>query len=149
MTARRSCVHCGAEFATAPLRKRRTVCRDCQAAYQRRWYVENRERCLVRARRNAKRSRAEAKALVQALKAAPCADCGGRFPAEVMDFDHVRGQKIAPVSLLKNGSVERILREVAKCDLVCANCHRVRTAKRMESTRRVYWSSNESGEPRA
>lgn len=68
------------------------------------------------------------------LKAAPCTDCGGRFPAVCMDFDHVRDTKRGNVSVLVTGgySLESILREIAKCELVCANCHRVRTARRRD-----------------
>ena len=63
-----------------------------------------------------------------ALKARPCADCGVQYPPYVMDFDHVRGEKLFNVSA-KAGSMARERRdaEIAKCDLVCANCHRIRT----------------------
>jgi len=62
-----------------------------------------------------------------------CADCGVQYPAVVMDFDHVRGQKRfnlskavqSPFSL----TFEEIRAEIAKCDVVCANCHRIRTAR--------------------
>ena len=49
-----------------------------------------------------------------------------------MDFDHVRGIKKANISTMVRQaySIETIKEEVAKCDLVCANCHRKRTAKR-------------------
>jgi hypothetical protein len=63
-----------------------------------------------------------------ALKDAPCMDCGGRFEPCQMDFDHVRGVKKAPVAKLYR--VEDILEEVSKCELVCANCHRVRSHNR-------------------
>lgn len=65
---------------------------------------------------------------LNALKvAAPCTDCGHHFAPCQMDFDHVSGQKVKPVSQMTGGSWEAIEREIAKCDLVCANCHRVRT----------------------
>lgn len=64
---------------------------------------------------------------LDSLKTGPCVDCGGNFPPCVMDFDHVRGEKVANVSQMIRWSRERVLAEVAKCDLVCANCHRVRT----------------------
>ena len=67
------------------------------------------------------------------LKSAPCMDCKGIFPPIVMDFDHVRGEKAHNVShmfLHRESSWEAILEEVAKCELVCANCHRIRTANR-------------------
>jgi hypothetical protein len=67
------------------------------------------------------------------LKSAPCTDCGGRFPTCCMDFDHRRGE----VKANNVGSMvahhyarELIEAEIAKCDLVCANCHRVRTRDR-------------------
>ena len=60
------------------------------------------------------------------LRRVPCADCGGVFPPHVMDFDHrERDQKrfalAAGNALLK--SRKELLAEIAKCDIVCANCH--------------------------
>lgn len=53
-----------------------------------------------------------------------------------MDFDHVHGAKLANISDMKTGSLERLLREMRKCDVVCANCHRLRTlARRWDSDR--------------
>jgi hypothetical protein len=66
--------------------------------------------------------------LVLELKDKPCMDCGIKFPACAMDFDHIRGKK--SFSLNSMYSEKRILEEVSKCDLVCANCHRIRTANR-------------------
>jgi len=60
-------------------------------------------------------------------------DCGGQFPPYVMDFDHRPGeQKAYAVSEMVSRMVrwEKIEAEVAKCDLVCSNCHRVRTFNR-------------------
>lgn len=70
----------------------------------------------------------------------PCDDCGLQYPSYVMDFDHVRGVKTADISRmlsrLSRGTMtfERILDEIAKCDLVCANCHRKRTFTRSNHT---------------
>ena len=61
------------------------------------------------------------------LKQAPCRDCGLKFSPVAMDFDHVRGVKVATVSQMNSFSWGRIIVELAKCDLVCANCHRIRT----------------------
>lgn len=64
------------------------------------------------------------------FKAVPCADCGGRFPSVVMDFDHRDPTiKVDPVSRMVNRALswERIAAEMAKCDVVCSNCHRIRT----------------------
>ncbi len=59
----------------------------------------------------------------------PCMDCGLRYPHEEMDFHHVpgRGVKVQSVSLMAlSKSKELTLLEIAKCDLVCENCHRAR-----------------------
>lgn len=66
------------------------------------------------------------------LKAASCTDCGECFHHAAMDFDHVRGEKFKEVSAMWSYRWERVLVEVAKCDLVCANCHRLRTQARLQ-----------------
>lgn len=72
------------------------------------------------------------KAVVDAIKDVPCMDCGNKFPSECMDFDHRNpSEKVAKVSLLLTYSLSRVLNEVEKCDIVCANCHRIRTNKRL------------------
>lgn len=64
------------------------------------------------------------------LKSAPCQDCNTTYPPYVMDFDHVRGKKLFGVTSSHHRSKKQILEEVAKCELVCANCHRIRTQNR-------------------
>ena len=64
------------------------------------------------------------------LKQEPCMDCGFKFPPVAMDFDHVRGVKVATVSQMNSFSWSRVILELDKCDLVCANCHRIRTQSR-------------------
>jgi 5-methylcytosine-specific restriction endonuclease McrA len=67
-------------------------------------------------------------ALLAALKSKPCTDCGQCFPSCAMDFDHVRETKLFGISLgMVSRTMEAVLAELAKCDLVCANCHRIRT----------------------
>ena|SRR3990172_7440014 len=67
-------------------------------------------------------------------KAKPCTDCGGTFPQECMQFDHVRGTKILAVGNMRRCSLERLKAEVAKCELVCSNCHATRTHQRRQET---------------
>jgi hypothetical protein len=66
---------------------------------------------------------------VNEVKDVPCADCGVRYPPHQLEFDHVRGTKVADVSRLATRpvGVKRLLEEIAKCEVVCANCHRLRT----------------------
>lgn len=67
---------------------------------------------------------------INVLKAAPCTDCGGTFPPECMDFDHVRGVKVQGIAGMIDYGPEKLAEELAKCELVCANCHRTRTKNR-------------------
>lgn len=61
-------------------------------------------------------------------ESSPCADCGSYYPYYVMDFDHVRGRKHKNVmELVPTLSRKKIDEEIAKCEIVCSNCHRERT----------------------
>ena len=80
-----------------------------------------------------KERRSMTRAWYQTLKEGrPCADCGGLFHAAAMTWDHRPGtEKRCEVSMMVRGFGRRtILEEIAKCDLVCANCHAARTAER-------------------
>lgn len=59
-----------------------------------------------------------------------CQDCGLHFPYYVMEFDHTRGEKTSTVTSMCSCNRDKLLAEIAKCDLVCANCHSIRTHQR-------------------
>ena len=94
---------------------------------KKRWYENNKDKCLV----NIYKRRREKREYIDKIKDVPCADCGNRFPPCVMDFDH-RDKKIKfkNISQMLVESLSRIKLEIKKCDIVCANCHRIRTWKR-------------------
>lgn len=77
-----------------------------------------------------KKTRLEITKLINWSKTRPCKDCNNKFHPEAMEFDHVRGVKRFELSEYHHYSWENILIELKKCDLVCANCHRIRTASR-------------------
>ncbi|MDM0072073.1 hypothetical protein [Variovorax sp. J31P207] len=54
-----------------------------------------------------------------------CAACGGRYHRAVFDFHHQGDKEGAPSELLQNRSPASIARELAKCTMLCANCHRL------------------------
>jgi hypothetical protein len=71
--------------------------------------------------------------LLAKIKDRPCLDCGGRFQVAVMDFDHRPGEtKTMTLSYIFGlpPNYRRLVQELKKCDVVCANCHRIRTAQR-------------------
>lgn len=68
------------------------------------------------------------KYVIEVKKKAVCAGCKIDFPHWILQFDHVRGEKIGDVNVLaRTGDMERLQEEIAKCDVVCANCHAHRT----------------------
>lgn len=70
--------------------------------------------------------------LLDRLRDVPCADCHKRFPPCAMDFDHREPstKRSAVTRMIGRSGTQRILEEVEKCDIVCANCHRRRTFHR-------------------
>ena len=67
--------------------------------------------------------------LLEFLASHPCVDCGETDPI-VLEFDHLADKAFAISKGLRDRSWESVRREMAKCDVVCANCHRRRTARR-------------------
>lgn len=111
---------------------RHTLCKQCSRAYSARHYRENaddyKRRGLVNAR--AKRRLLQQK-LYQYLLEHPCVDCGEADPV-VLDFDHQEPlEKFLTINELRIRcySWRKILDEIAKCEVRCANCHRRRTAR--------------------
>ena len=73
------------------------------------------------------------RAFIDKFKEVPCADCGIQYPPYVMDFDHLpEYEKEIQIGKHVHYSVERLLAEIEKCDVVCSNCHRIRTYNRMK-----------------
>lgn len=80
--------------------------------------------------------RKKMRAIVQQMKVGrPCMDCGGKFHHAAMEYDHRPGEiKCFNISIgAADASWEKVLTEIAKCDLVCANCHAVRSYTRMKA----------------
>jgi hypothetical protein len=102
-----------------------------RAERNRQWRIDNPERRREINLEAAQRVRARNRALIVAAKSVPCVDCGGVFHTECMDFDHRDGEsKKRGVGLMTDVSEAMLLAEMAKCDVVCANCHRFRTYSR-------------------
>ena len=81
------------------------------------------------------RARAERQEWLDNLKlAAGCADCGYNAHPRALDFDHIGTDKAGDVSRMAHSTASwaRLKAEIAKCEVVCANCHRIRTFTRRQ-----------------
>lgn len=108
--------------------RRLEYCRKCKSHYNKTWYSNNKSKHIEVTSRNRKEYFKRSREIIDRLKDKPCADCGERYPPYVMDFDHLDSkEKEFQVSLMRYHSEAKILAEVAKCEVVCANCHRERT----------------------
>ena len=80
-------------------------------------------------RRNNALAAERAAYLVEFFRERGCVDCGEPDPL-VLEFDHLGDKKFNIAKGLRNRSWQALRDEIAKCDVVCANCHRRRTARR-------------------
>ena len=110
-------------------RGRQTWCKECRKVYDREYHRITRPVRLAQKREQHRRTVAWFRKLKENR---PCADCGGVFHPAAMAFDHLPGNpKVDDVSsLLGKHNRAAILAEIAKCELVCANCHAVRSFER-------------------
>jgi hypothetical protein len=102
-------------------------CRSCFAAYFRARGQLHRDQSQAAKQARQRRLRAH---ILDFLREHPCVDCGEHDPV-VLEFDHL-GSKTAAIAALVSAtaSLAVIDAEIAKCEVVCANCHRRRTARR-------------------
>jgi hypothetical protein len=108
-------------------------CKSCKKTYDADYHARHRDRVLAQKRER----EADLVAWMRARKDEPCTDCGGTFHPAAMTFDHLPGsQKHSDIaSLTRHASIARIQAEIEKCELVCANCHAVRTFNRREAAK--------------
>jgi hypothetical protein len=113
-----------------------THCRPCRSTYSSAYYERTKVRYAdVRAAASARAKQQSIAFVHQHLAEHPCVDCGNA-DIRVLEFDHL-GDKTWNISVMLNGGYppSLIASEIAKCDVVCANCHRIRTYSRGGSWR--------------
>jgi hypothetical protein len=125
------------EVLLAEIAKCDIVCANCHAIRTYTW-IKSEDVFASRApgtsryleRRTAYR-RDQGKLLAE-LRTVPCFDCGRTFPYFVMQFDHrdAMTKRYVVTQMVGRAGTQTILDEVAKCDVLCANCHRERTYQR-------------------
>jgi len=129
------CAKCGTKkptddfalrYKSKPNGPRGSYCSECMKPYRRDHYYNNPEPYKSRAMTAKKEAQLW---FFQWLSTKSCVDCGETDPV-VLECDHVRGVKLGTVShILQSGSREKLLIEMSKCEVRCANCHKRKTAR--------------------
>ena len=113
-------------------------CRACYAAYQRDYYrrrtaedssYRDRQKALRKARQD-RLKQTNRRCVWAYLRTHPCVDCGEPDPG-VLEFDHAdeSTKSFAIGDAIFWRPWREIAREIAKCEVRCANCHRRRTTE--------------------
>lgn len=97
--------------------------------YLREWRSKNKDKEKSYWKKKQERN----KLLIKTGKDKPCKDCGQLFPPYCMDYDHRDPtKKFKNVAVMVSAATSTLLKEIQKCDVVCANCHRIRTHGRVQ-----------------
>jgi hypothetical protein len=108
-----------------------------QAAASKRHYEANKEKVKLRSKKRNRKQLSINKKYVDKVKSeSGCVDCGETNHI-VLDFDHVNGNKYKSVSAMVHEyySVNAIQKEIDKCEVRCANCHRQVTHERRKKNK--------------
>lgn len=110
-------------------RKVQLWCKPCRKEYDREYHKKRHGSGLKKSQYLANRARNQ-RFIFEYLSGHPCARCGER-DLEVLEFDHNTGKKTTDISLMviRAWSLEHIAQEIGQCQVLCANCHRKKTAE--------------------
>lgn len=127
--------------------KRSYHCKECSRAYVKNHYLNNVDYYTLKARKRDKMIKERSNLYIgNYLQNHPCVDCN-ESNILVLEFDH-RDRKIKKGDirvLVKNGiSLDNLAIEINKCDIRCANCHRIKTAHESNSWKLKFISTRSS-----
>lgn len=107
------------------------MCLDCKRDGENSRYKQNDERKKYLLAKNQRASSRNRLGVYEYLEKHPCVDCGEKNII-LLDFDHIGGNKKYEISRMIRTSYawKTIMEEISKCEVVCSNCHRLRTAQR-------------------
>lgn len=126
----KTCTRCGLEkpltefnFKNKVKGKRQAMCKECQRARERELYgMSYKEKNKDKYRNNRKKYRQKIRDIINRIKSVGCCVCGEKEPC-CLDFNHLRDKEFV-IAAATDISVERLMKELEKCVVLCANCHR-------------------------
>lgn len=115
-----------------------SICKICSRARSKKYYLENHDKHIKNIIRRNKEQETRIKTWVASyLRNNNCVDCNENNIV-VLEFDHLKNKEFNISTMIhRRFSILRIKKEIEKCEVVCANCHRIRTAKQYN-----YWKLN-------
>ncbi len=131
----KTCTRCKNDFEIEEFKvinqktqKRTSLCKTCKKEYDNEYYANNKHKLNKNENAQNIRNR-NLQYSVDYLKANPCCDCGEK-DFIVLEFDHKENKTLNVSDMVRLCfSLEKIKEEISKCDVVCRNCHKRRTAK--------------------
>lgn len=106
-------------------------CRECKRSYDREYWDKTKEKRNEKKKiNNKKRIIRNRQYIWDYLKNNPCVDCPESDPI-VLEFDHLRDKKYGVSDMAGFSSISAIKKEIDKCEVRCANCHRRKTHKQL------------------
>lgn len=106
-----------------------SYCKECCKKIQQNYYKQNTSYYKLKSLSKKKKISDYLKKIKEEN---PCMDCNKSYPYYVMDFDHKFDKKFLVSKMSNLGSFSLIKEEIKKCDIICSNCHRIRTYNRLK-----------------
>lgn len=98
---------------------RQSICKECQKTYKLKHYYQNKE---AHYKRN-KKTENIIRDYINSVKIQGCSLCDEK-EISCMDFHHLKDKNDEIAKMAKKGSLEKVKKEIKKCIVLCANCHR-------------------------
>lgn len=133
----KTCPKCGLDkplrsFGFSPTRKiYQGYCKVCAKSYAKHDYIKKKDYYIKKGNDGGTQRKNQIRKYIwEYLKTHFCVECGQQNPF-TLDFDHRYGEKEFNISaaISSHMSLSRVIVEVKKCEVMCANCHRIKTAK--------------------
>lgn len=119
------------EFYSKGLNRLQSYCKTCSKSYRAAHYKKNSKKYIKKMKDRRKSIRSHFK---EVKSNTPCVDCDVIYPSYVMQYDHLSNKEGVVSQMVGHGyGKETIQKEIDKCELVCANCHAIRTHARINA----------------
>lgn len=105
------------------------TCKECNKKYQKQWYLKNKDGHIKGSAYHSKRYADRNRYFIyRYLRFCECKFCGEKNIIK-LEFDHLHNKLSTISKMIMTHSIDNIKKEIRKCQILCSNCHMVKTAK--------------------